>query len=138
MKRLSESVLGRLFTVIATLAVCAASVHMGARLAWFMLMEDNGWSVRASCYDRSYYDSISCTGEKFYWWQMYRPDGGIEIFISHTLGLSIAVLVGLMGYGLYQLCRYIFHGARPYVDPCQDPRCPCARHEVEREEERIA
>lgn len=64
-----------------------------------------------------------------------------SLFGAAFMAVAAMFLMLFVVYGVYSLGRWILCGSRPYVDPCNNPNCPCARHEVERrqaEDARIA
>jgi hypothetical protein len=52
----------------------------------------------------------------------------------HFVGLMILVVMLIVIAGLIALSYWIVNGPSKYVDPCQNPKCPCARHKKERQD----
>jgi len=58
----------------------------------------------------------------------------IDWAMAHALGLLVGLLAGGILYLIYVAIMWVIEGPSPYVDPCTDPKCPCARHEKERQD----
>ena len=60
--------------------------------------------------------------------------GFMNWFFGHMFGLLAFGVLALIIAGIVVAIQYIFRGPSKYVDPCKDPKCPCRRHVVERQQ----
>lgn len=51
---------------------------------------------------------------------------------AHLGGLIVGLIAGVFIALIVITIAWVIEGPSPYVDPCNDPKCPCARHEKER------
>jgi hypothetical protein len=105
------------------------AIETGARLVWWQWI---GKSSVVTTYNLATGDAIVTNAPTF--WNIH-PDNGVDMFMTYFVGVIVAIVgVGIL-YGVFCLVRWMIFGPSDYIDPCQDPNCPCARHRVEREEE---
>lgn len=62
----------------------------------------------------------------------------IDIFMGYLFGFLVMIFAAVALGGLCLLARWIWRGPSDYVDPCDDPDCPCLRHEEERRQAELA
>ena len=143
MKRLLfQNAWGRLLLVLAPLAIW----HLLSRVLWnaavttdTMFTCPSQFEVRTFDVSIPQYLSQFSQGPcvtKSIW--TYMPVDWTETFMSHVLGLIVFGLAAAIALVLTGVVSWIIDGPSDYVDPCQDPDCPCARHKVERDEEAAA
>jgi hypothetical protein len=68
----------------------------------------------------------------------YEPVSWGQTIVTHIVGALLLTAVCVVAGLLFWLVTWICFGPSDYVDPCQDPNCPCARHVEEREEAEAA
>lgn len=112
MSRIMNSVFGRLSLVVLVIV----SIHLMAR---FVL---NGVVYFGDLW--SYHPPLLS-------WEPRDIGAAVAAHLFGAIGVAlVAIALGV----LWMVTTWIFRGKSDYVDPCQDAKCPCARHEVERQD----
>lgn len=112
---------GRLGLVVT--AVVAA--HVAARWFMFYLFEP------VSCWS-------PCLRQQSSWWVAYNTDDKGAVLLSHVFGVVAILVVVAICSLVSDLVKWIVRGPSTYVDPCQNPSCPCERHVRERQRQAAA
>jgi hypothetical protein len=128
--KLMDSRLGIAVRLFAVLCFLAAS-HLGARILsyFFEVVEPGGGS--SDCY---YYKDCA-----IHHWYDYLGNGWLQHVGYHVGGALLTVfaciIIGAAGWLIWRTFFFIMGWEwETYIDPCQDPKCACERHVVEREE----